>query len=127
MNHFVFSGAKKKTLGAAQITCGPRCVYEHRRTRKVYMRPPLLGDGLSGGPPHLVVEALRVGTLALVGQDKNGDLLLQESGEDLLHGVLQLWEKEMKRFATKDPTLLLLPFFFYQKREIGKQPCKVMM
>lgn len=54
------------------------------------MRPPLLGYGLSGGLPHLVVEALRVGTLALVGQDKNGDLLLQQSGEDVLQGVLQL-------------------------------------
>lgn len=88
------------------------------------MRPPLLGDGLSGGPPHLVIEALRVRTLALVGQDKNGDLLLQESGEDLLHGVLQLWEKEMKRFATKDPTLLLLPFFSIRRGKLESSRAK---
>lgn len=83
------------------------------------MCPPLLEYGLSGGLPHLVVEALHVRTLALVSQDKNGDLLLQESGEDLLQGVLQLWENKMKRFAIKGLTLLLLPFF-YQKREIRK-------
>lgn len=97
---------------AGASTCGPRCVYVDGGARQRHAGPQVLGQGLAGGPSHLVVEGLHVRRCASVGQDVNVDLLLQQGGQDLLHSVQQL----CKRTQIRQPTAVS------ESADVLKQP-----